>query len=721
MAGDKLIKGWKAAQTVIAPRDGTAVIDIHGRSIPDPFRPLENKNTSAAWVRVEEENFQESVSAEGQAAFVQAAAGFRDEVQKGVPVKAGDNYLFYYRGKGEAQARVMVSDTPDGEGRTLIDPLAIDPSGKTGVEAYPSPDGKYVACRIRRADIWESEVRVVEVETGKTLDEKFKDAGTIVWDKDSRGFAYNYRPEPGKSGRVTYGHHVLGQDCAADKPYYDATTREGPTAQPGYGFHYNHMAYDGPQEWVYWGMAVGTRDLKPGISMKSPGDDYFRVLVEPGTADVSPVGDNGSGKIIAWTTEGAEKGRVVLIDPANPAPGNWQTLIPAQDDALQHAFVHGGRIYGVYMHDSADRLSVFSKQGEHITDVDTGHARLIFGHAQNAGLALGGNLPAQGGELLFRAETYTGTPRVMAYNPDANAVRPLDPGMAGLQLDGCIVETIHATSPDGTKVPITVIRREGVQLDGSAALKITGYGGTGCSQGPGSDPEVIDFVKSGGIYAVAHIRGGSELGKAWHDGGRGENKENCIEDFNACVRHLVDQRYTSPQRLVAQGFSHGGFVVLGAMEREPALYGAVIAGCPLTDQLLRDRTVSSDEFADPYASPRNLDIALKTSPLHNITPGAKYPPVLVHTAENDFLYAHSLKFVAALRALCPDVKALLHVEKGYGHSMDRPPEIEADEGAKRRAFVEQAIGPIGQDAWQATQKPATAGKVTAKAKPSPAR
>lgn len=718
MAADKPVTG---VEGVAPPRDDSSVLEVQGRIIPNPFQQLENPRSprSAAWIAAQEARYQQSLiqGSPQEEEFRLTQAQFGEQPQKGVPIKLGANYLFYYRGEGEAHPRVMVSDTPDGAGRTLVDPLKIDPTGNTGVAAYPSPDGKYVACRLRRNDIWESEVQVFDVETGKPLDEKFNAAGTIVWDKDSKGFAYNFRPEPSKSGRVNYAHHQLGQDCAQDPPHYDAVTQEGAAGpHPTYGFHNNHVSYDGPQEFVYWGMGVGTRDLKPGISMKAPGDDYFRVLVEPGTADVSPIADNGDGRIIAWTTEGAEKGRVVLIDPSKPEPAQWQTVIPEGEDALQHAFVHDGRIYGVYLHDSADKLSAFSMTGQHIADVDTGHARLSFAHGQHTGMSFGANCPAQSGELLFSAETYTGTPQAMAYDPKTNHVRRLD-GAGGMQLEGCVVETLWAQSHDGTEVPMTVIRREDVKLDGTAALKITGYGGTGCSQTPASDPEMLDFVKAGGIHVVTHIRGGSELGREWHDGGRGGNKENCVEDFNACAKKLVELKYTSPQRMVAQGFSHGGFVVLNAMEREPALYGAVIAGCPVTDPFTRDRTVSSDEFIDPFASAQNRDIALKTSPLHNIQPGAKYPPVMVHSGENDFLLVHALKFVAALQSLCPATPSLLHIEKGYGHSTGRPPETEAVEAGQRRAFVEKAIGPIAQDDWQAGQKLGVTVQATAKPVP----
>jgi prolyl oligopeptidase len=200
----------------------------------------------------------------------------------------------------------------------------------------------------------------------------------------------------------------------------------------------------------------------------------------------------------------------------------------------------------------------------------------------------------------------------------------------------------------------------------------------------------------------ANVRGGGEFGQPWHGGGRGRNKGNSFDDFNACAEFLIDNNYTSAGRIVSEGHSNGGLLVLGAMQRRPDLYGAVMSGAPVADMTSENYRVTATEYGDPFKDKDDFLAIKKIAPLLNVKPGEKLPPVLVHTGLKDCLLIRgALKLVATLQHANPDNTVLLHVEKDYGHALNRPADIAINEIIARKSFIERSIGPISQKDYAA--------------------
>jgi prolyl oligopeptidase len=256
---------------------------------------------------------------------------------------------------------------------------------------------------------------------------------------------------------------------------------------------------------------------------------------------------------------------------------------------------------------------------------------------------------------------------------------------------------------------MTVIRHPDTKLDGSAAVKLYGYGGFNQPLGPGFSFGVHNWVQSGGIYVQANLRGGGEFGSDWYEQGILENKQNVFDDFIACAEQLIDENYTSPQRLVIEGGSNGGLLTAACMIQRPELFGAVISAVPVTDMLRFHKFTFGAFWKSDYGSPEDNEAhyraSIAYSPLHNVAQDAEYPPLLVQTADHDdrVVPPHSFKFVAEVQHTASDDNlVLMQVEKDSGHGAGKSTEKIVKGMLDKVAFVEHTIGPLNQDAYKAT-------------------
>lgn len=677
-----------------------ATREFHGVKLADPYHYLDDITSSiaCAWMDAKEDEYRDFIGDDAARREKERAIAQSLELpEKGIPQKAGDHYLFYYRGAEDKQPRIMVSETAEGPGRPLVDAAEFGPPGaKMIVDAAISPDGKYLGYRIATPGrTWEAELRIRDIATGQDLPDVVKGNGALWWDKDGKGLVYNMEtPEK----RVALMHHALGSRQEDDTTVYNDPKTNATLANSRF---MNHHAYEGPQEWMF---VTHTFNAPAAVAMRDPVTGACKTVIAAGLADCAPLADTGDG-ILMWTKHEAPNGRIVKFDPENPAPENWRTVVPENSrDPLHHAFMHKGRIVTVYGHDCAHAVRIFGKDGAPQGEVPLpGPATVVFSHASLPGVSLGQGAPHDGGgDLMMRVSTFTSPPEVCRFDIGENALMPLDPPPQNSpDLSGCIVEQIWATSRDGTQVPMTVIRRLDVALDGTAAVKLTGYGGFGSTNSaPHLDADIAQHVQAGGIFVQANIRGGGEFGKAWHEGGNLLNKQNSFDDFIACAQLLCERNYTSPKRLVIEGHSNGGLLVLACMEKEPELFGAVIAGAPAADMFSERMKPFHGEYGDPAEEDhfRNL---IGYDPVQNVRAGEKYPPLLLRTGIHDEqLLGGALKFIATLGHECPDSVALLHVEKGFGHETARPKDVAAAEIAAKNAFIEKCIGPIDQDEYK---------------------
>lgn len=689
------------AKALNPPIDNSVVETLHGYPVSDPFRPLEKLDApeTGAWVDAQNAQFASYIASQ-KTAIDKTMAFLSDAMNYGrgsLPSRYGDKYFSTFQDGLAPQPVYQVSDTPDGTPRTLFDPNTLSPDGTVSLSGtFPSPDGSLVAYLTSKSGSDMQTLRIRDVATGQDLPDVIEDCRfcDVLWDKDSsKGFQYTYPVTPPKDGKpASWGrkamHHALGEAAGQDKLIYEKTG-DAPWAEP---FRLRTGVYD----WVTTGLGF---DQNNGIHYRPRGsNEPFKTLQESGQYQLQPIVELGNGEILGLTSKDASRGRVVRLNLNDPAPEKWQDVI-AEDakDRLDNVMYHQGRLYCFYNHDTADKISVHDLEGKHLHDVPL-PIQSVVGMAR---------VNEDDKTFLMKISSFTTPGDTYSYDIDTNQLTFVKKNECKYNLDGCIVERISTVSNDGTVIPMTVVRKPETALDGTAAVKLYGYGASNTSLGPGFSFSVLDWVRKGGIYAQANIRGGGEFGADWYDQGRMLNKKNVFDDFIACAEKLITDKYTLPNRLVIEGGSAGGLLTMTCMVKRPDLFGAVISAVPVTDVVRLHKTRGGQaipEYGDPE-NKQDFEAIIEYSPYHNVKPGTKFPPHLLKTGDHDTRVPpfHAYKMTALLQALsAPGTVSMLRVGKDAGHGAGKPTMKAIEEMAETTAFIESAIGPINQLEYKAT-------------------
>lgn len=690
-----------------APFDNSIIETLHGVPVSDPFRPLENLKAPATqeWVRRENGAFQDFI-APAAAVEAEAVASLEKMVPQGMresmPGRHGDQYAVWRKGKDEERWSLYLKDVPDygAPARVLLDPLQIDPSGKTNiVDIDFTRDGKTLAYQLSVSGSDETTVRFMDVATGADLGLTYAGFRSgLTWDRDGQGFHYR-RPVEGKPKSFEVCHHRMGTEPADDKVVFTPATQE--TSASYFRISRDFEEEAGSYEWVSLG---NTERSKNAILVRPLGsDEAFREIFPHKEGTLSPIHEI-NGKIYAMTNLGAPNKKLVAFDVDHPGPDQWETILPENpDDPLTSVFAWQNMIFAVYSHDTGEVMKVFDLSGNYLHDVPLPPLSTFSM----------GSFKKTDTECLLSCSNFQEDGAIYRYDALANTLTLHHPSETPADLKDCIVERVQAVSKDGTKVPMTVIRRPDVALDGTAAALMYGYGGFSISLTPDFSPSIVEWVRAGGIYIQTNLRGGGEYGQKWYDGGRLDKKQNVFDDFAACAQYLIDQHYTSPQRLAIEGGSNGGLLTLATMIQHPELFGAVVSDVPVAD-MFRFHIGSfygfswKSDYGDPDVK-ADFNVAARYSPLHNVPPGFTHPPLLIKTDANDdrVLPWHSFKMAATMQSLeNPDSVTLLSVRTDGGHSAGLTEHQWYEDTAVVRAFLHQAIGPVDQGEYKATRAPA---------------
>jgi prolyl oligopeptidase len=677
------------------PTDNKVVEDLHGVKVSDPFRPLENLDApdTAAWVGREQAKFKSYIadakpSIDDATKFMTAALNYDSE---SLPSRYGDIYLRTFQKALSPQGVVQKSDSPNGPWETILDPNTWSKDGTVALSGWsPSKDGQRIVYFVSEAGSDAQTMHIYDVASKKDLADKIENCRftSVLWDKDSHeSFQYTY-PTHDDTRRTKTMHHVIGEDVAKDKLVFEPKENDSFTGP----FRLQSAKY----EWM--SHSIGT-DKNSGLFFRPFGStEEFKQLLPPKTTTISPVHEFDDGAILALTTKDSPLGRLVRFNPNDPAPEKWQTVI-AEDkmDKLESAMIHKGKLFAFYTHDTADAVRVYTPEGQHLHDMP-------LPIQSTAGFA---RVRPEDDTFTMKISSFKSAGDVYSYDVAKNELSFVKKGNTPVDLNDCIVERVYATSKDGTKVPMTVIRHPDTKLDGTAATKLYGYGGFDIALGPGFSSGIAHFVRSGGIYVQANLRGGGEFGEDWYNQGRRANKQNVFDDFAACAEHLIRNKYTSSSRLVINGGSNGGLLTSATMLQRPELFGAVITEVPVTDlfrfHLATYGAAWKSDYGDPGIS-ADFNVSAKYSPLHNVKPHAKYPPHLIKTADHDDRVVpwHSFKLAATLQARSSGKNlTLLRVEDRAGHGAGKPIAKIIEGYAETFAFIEKAIGPVNQNAYKA--------------------
>lgn len=698
------------------PHDDTTEI-LHGRSVKDPFRPMENLDSAetAAWAARENKRFDDYMKdTKGtQKAVLDFFKRSKPHgMYESMPEKYGARYFVWRMVNGDVRPCFYVKNVAayGAPATLLLDPLKIDPSGKTKiVDAHVSPDGKTIAYRLSTSGSDKETLRFFDVDTQSDVGPVYTNfRSAVLWDGDSQGFHYMQSDAATKSRSVRY--HKMGTPASDDKDVYTPTEAETSAS------YFRVRAENGQKslyEWLHVHNGL-TPDKNALLVRPSGSAQEFRKIYPLKDFSVSPMAEV-NGRIYAFSDKGAPNGTLISFDVNDPAPEKWQTILPEdKSDFLEKVFVWQGKLFATYRHDTGEQLKVFDLKGQYLYDVPVPPlSTFTLGETRT-----------DDPTCLISFNNYQENGNIYKYDSATNQLTLHKKSRTSIDLKDCIVERIYATSKDGTKVPMTVIRDPKTKLDGTAATLLYGYGGFNVAQSPGFNESIAEWVRAGGIYVVANLRGGGEFGKAWYDDGRQKNKQHVFDDFAACAEQLIQSGYTTSARLAIEGGSNGGLLTLATMLQRPELFGAVVSSVPVTD-MFRFHIGSfygyswKSDYGDPSIRD-DFNTAAKYSPLHNVKKNVKHPPLLIKTDAHDdrVLPWHSYKMAATLQTKeDPSSLTLLKIRTDGGHAAGLTHSQWCEDIALVRAFLVKALGPIDQAEYKAW----LAQKTAAKQAPGPKR
>jgi prolyl oligopeptidase len=675
-----------------APR-GDVSSDYHSVKVPDPYRWMEDIDSSATrtWVEAEDKLSRDYLAAlPGRAAIAARLKEIWNYERWGAPARHG-HYWFYTHNDGlQNQAVIFVTTAPGTPGRILLDPNTLSQDGTVALrETAVSDDGRLFAYALSDAgsdwQIW----HVRNVDTGADLPDEihWSKAGGGSWRKDGSGFYYTSYDAPKGADALKAANefqklyfHKLGTPQSQDPLVYTRTDDPewfvgGTVTDDGRYMVIQANHGDEVQNTVL------VQDLNGGTAAQ-----IVPVIPQP-TAVYNVIG-NIESTLYVMTDDGAPRYKIVAIELSKPDPAQWRTVVAESADTLDSVSLVGGQLVAEYLHDAHSAVRRYTPEGK------------LLGEVQLAGLgeAAGFQGRIEDHETYYTYSSFTTPPSVYRLDLGSGASSLWKtPKLAGFDPDKYETQQVFYKSKDGTRVPLYIVARKGTQRDGKNPTILYGYGGFNISMEPGFSPSIAGWLETGGVYAMPNLRGGGEYGRAWHEGGMKTHKQNVFDDFIGAAEYLIAQHWTSPKHLAIRGGSNGGLLVGATEEQRPELFAAAVPQVGVMDMLrFREFTVGKGWESD-YGSvdnPAEFQAMLAYSPLQNVKPGVKYPATLVTTADHDdrVYPAHSFKFTAAMQRADPDGKPiLLRVETRAGHGAGKPTAKQIEETADIYAFILNAV------------------------------
>jgi prolyl oligopeptidase len=603
----------------------------------------------------------------GREALEKRMTQLYDYERFGVPRKKGGHY-FYMRNSGlQNQSVLFVRDGLDGAPRQLIDPNNWSADGATALAEWtPSEDGKLLAYSVQDGGTdWRS-VKVMDVATGRILPDELKwlkYSGSVAWAKDGSGFFYSRYPAPaaGKTFQnATLNHrvyfHKLGTKQAADRLIY--ATPANPKLS-----HYAQVSDDG--RWLV-------------ISTSEAGDENDVHVIDLRKQGLKPITlftglknqwgyvGNDANRFFFATDKDAPLKRVVSLDVGRVG-ATLATVVPEAKEALSDVSLIGGKLITSYLVDAKSEARVYGLTGKKLSTID------LPGIGTVAGFYGKSSDP----ETFFSFASFNRPTTVYNYDTATGQATEWAEPKLTFDPETISVEQRFYESKDGTRVPMFVVRKKGTS--GPAPTLLYGYGGFNISVTPGFNPANVAWVERGGVFVVANIRGGSEYGNRWHDGGRLANKQNVFDDFIAAGEYLKANGIAAPKGLAAIGRSNGGLLIGAVTNERPDLFDAVSPGVGVMDMLRFDKFTAGRYWVDDYGYPeKELDFKnlLAYSPYHNIKAGKAYPPLIAVTADTDdrVVPGHSFKYIAKLQNTerVGSAPHLIRIDTRSGHGSGKP-------------------------------------------------
>ncbi len=644
-----------------------SVVDTYfGHDIADLYRWLEDDRSeeTAQWV-----SGQNSVTFDflGQIPYRQQirdlVANSQNYEKYSQPFVRGD-YTYFYKNDGLQNQSVLYRRKGEGEAEVFLDPNTFSEEGTTSLgEVSFSKDYRLVAYSISEGGSDWRKIFVIDTETKEQLEPEIVDAKftSISW-LGSKGFYYSSYDKPQGSelsARTEYHklyYHELGTPQSEDKVIF---------GELGAQIH----------RYVSGTTTTDDRFLIISGAESTSGNRLFYIDLQSDSQAIVTLRDTTQGDtylidsqdetLLLYTNLDAPNGKVVSY---NTQTEQWADVIAEQEQPLEIS-KGGGYLFATYMVDVLSKVKQFTYQGEWIRDVELPGEGTAYGLAGKK----------EETTLYYTFTNYVTPPTIFSFDVESGASTLYQESKAPFDRNEYESKQVFYTSKDGTQVPMIISYKKGISLDGSAPTMLYGYGGFNISLTPMFSGNVANWLELGGIYAVANMRGGGEYGKAWHNAGTQQQKQNVFDDFIAAAEYLIENDYTSSERLAIRGGSNGGLLVGACMTQRPELFKVALPAVGVLD-MLRYHTFTSGEgwkydYGTSEQSEAMFRYLLGYSPVHNVKEGVQYPATLVTTADHDdrVVPAHSYKFIAELQDKQQgENPVLIRIDVNAGHGAGMP-------------------------------------------------
>lgn len=665
-------------------RDATVVDDYFGTQVPDPYRWLENDTSeeTGLWVKAQNEVTNGYLA---QIPYREKIANRYEELMNypklSSPRKVGDYYFFYKNDGLQNQAVIYYKKGMDGEQQVFIDPNKLSKDGTIAIGiSGASDDDKYISYIKSEAGSDWSEIHVREVATNKEMTDviQWVKFSGVNWFND--GFFYSRYPisdEATKYSAANENHqiyyHKIGEPQKNDKLIY---------ADPENPKMYHYMSNTEDDEYSILYKQNGTEGSELRFR-KADSEADFKTLI-PGYENKSGVVDFIDGKFLVRTNVDAPNYRLVAINPNNVAKENWTDIIAESDNLLESVSTGGGKMYATYLMSATNRIFEM--------DYDANNKREIELPAPGSAGGFYGKREAT--ELFYSFTSFTYPSTIFRYDIATGKSEVFYQPELAFDPSAYEAKQVFFKSKDGTDVPMFIVHKKGLKLDGTNPTLIYGYGGFNISLSPSFSTSNIVLLENGGVYAMVNLRGGGEFGEDWHKAGMKMKKQNVFDDFIAGAEFLIKEGYTSKEKLALEGGSNGGLLVGACMAQRPDLYAVALPHVGVMDMLRYHKfTVGygwTPEYGSSEDSKEMFEYLKGYSPLHTLKEGTEYPATMVFTADHDdrVVPAHSFKFAAELQSKHTGANpVVIRIEEKAGHGAGKPTAKVIEEQADRWAFM----------------------------------
>lgn len=663
--------------------------NYHGVAVVDPYRWLEDAISPevVSWTAAQNEFTRKTL------ATFPGREKLRNKLQLPFSVTTlsspqlfGKRLFYSKRSQLQNQPVIYCRDGSQGAALLALDPNGLSADGTVAMDwMHPSADGARIAYGTSSGGTERSTLHIRDVVSGSDLGDSVPNTQhcSLVWDPDNAGFSYSRHPARGEvpEGEDVFHaqifHHTLGANPKTDVVVFAEGKRAIQEERAVTGSSDN--------KWVF--VSASLDWAKNDLYVRANGsNEPFRTVAEGLDGQVN--GDGFGGKLYLLTNVEAPRYHVVMVDPAAPGRAHWIEIIPEQTGVIDGMTIAGGRLVLRVTEAAVSHLKIFRLDGKLVGEVPLPAMGAINGVTGNP----------ESADLYFDYRTFTQPATVYHYDLATRSLAALEKSESGIDASAYEVTQVFVTSTEGARVPMFLVHKKGLAMDGSRPTLLTGYGGFALTESPGFRATWIPWLDMGGVYADACLRGGNEYGRAWHQAGRLGKKQNVFDDFYACAQWLVDHKVTDRGHLAAEGGSNGGLLVGAALTQRPEMFKAVVCAVPLLD-MLRFQLFSIGRYWTPeYGSSEDstqFPWLRAYSPYQNVKAGTAYPATLFEASEGDYRVdpLHAKKMAALVQASTSgDAPILLRIESKAGHGQGKPTAKRIDEGVDILSFLLMQMG-----------------------------